>query len=586
MASTPLRVTSSHDHFVQFYEKDDFLVDEVSGFIGAGLEAGQAGIVIATQPHREALERRLSARLLLAADRYIALDASATLSQLMVDGWPDEGRFAEVIGGVIRQAAQNGSRSVCAFGEMVALLWAEGRHAAAIRLEELWNDLARTQSFSLLCAYPMAGFRDEEHANPFLEICNAHSRVRPAESFVETAGPAEVRCQVAHLQQRAAALETEVAKRKQTERALRLREQELADFLENAVEGLHQVGPDGRILWANRAELDMLGYDREQYVGHHIAEFHVDREVVADMLDKLQHGEALYDYPARLRCKNGSIKHVQVHSNALFEQGELIHTRCFTRDTTDRVRLEMELQQRLEQLAEQDRRKTEFLAMLGHELRNPLAVIMNGAELMRLKSDDPVQAARLSERVARQAAMMSRLIDDLLDVSRITRGKIELKPETVLLGTLVERAVELVRPLVGERGHRLTIDLPAEPVSLFGDAARLVQVLCNLLQNAAKYTDPGGNIALHARADGTDLLLSVRDDGLGMTAELCEQVFEPFVQAPSSSEHARGGLGVGLALVRALVDQHGGSVSAASDGPGRGSEFVVRLPLRQACSTP
>jgi PAS domain S-box-containing protein len=577
-----------HEHSVQFYEKEDFLLDEVSGFIGAGLQAGQVGLVIATQPHLEGLERRLKEReaspdwdASWGSDRYVALDAAETLAKFMVDGWPDERLFADVLGNVIQQAAQASSRPVRAFGEMVALLWAEGKHEASIRLEELWNDLAQTQSFSLLCAYPMQGFDDEGHGSPFAQICSAHSHVRPAESFLATAAPDELHRQVVLLQQKAAALEAEVAKRKQTERALRRREKELADFLENAVEGLHQVGADGTILWANQAELDLLGYEPDQYIGHHIAEFHVDRQVIDCILDQLQRGETLYDQPARLRCRDGSIKHVLIHSNALFEDGEFIHTRCFTRDITERVRLETELRQRLAQLADADRRKNEFLAMLGHELRNPLAAIVTAAELMRLRGDDSTYLVRSREVVARQAARMTRLVDDLLEVSRISRGKIELRVSTVPLDTLVDQALELVRPLIDERGHRLTVDLPAGPVSLAGDAARLVQVLTNLLHNAAKYTEPGGNIALSASREGTNLLLRVVDDGIGMTPELREQVFEPFVQAPGSLEKAAGGLGIGLTLVRTLVDLHDGSVIALSDGPGRGSEFVVRLPLAQ-----
>jgi PAS domain S-box-containing protein len=578
-------VNRMHEHSVQFYEQEDFLLDEVSGFIGAGLQAGQVGLVIATRPHLEGLERRLKAGHASSGrdsswgpDRYVALDAAETLSKFMVDGWPDERLFAEVLGNTIRRAAQDGSRPVRAFGEMVSLLWAEGRHEAAVRLEELWNDLAQTQSFSLLCAYPMQGFDDEGHGGSFSRICNAHSHVRPAESFLTAAAPDDLHRQVVRLQQKAAALEAEVAKRQRTEQALRRREKELADFLENAVEGLHQVGADGTILWANQAELDLLGYRADQYIGHHITEFHVDREVIDGILDKLQCGETLYDQPARLRCRDGSIKHVLIHSNALFENGEFVHTRCFTRDVTERLRLETELRQRLEQLAESDRRKNEFLAMLGHELRNPLAAIVTATELMRLRSDDAAYVVRSREIVARQSARMTRLVDDLLEVSRISRGKIELKIATVRLDTLVDQAIELVRPLIDERGHRFTADLPAQPVTLSGDAARLVQVLTNLLHNAAKYTEPGGTISLTASREGTDLLIRVVDDGIGLTPELREQVFEPFVQAPGSLEKAGGGLGIGLTLVRKLVDLHGGSVIALSDGPGHGSEFVVRLP--------
>jgi len=578
------KAAGTHDHFVQFYENDDFLIDEVYGFVGAGLQNGGAGIVIATQPHRHGLEQRLkTSSPSFLPDQYVALDAAETLSKFMVDGRIDERRFAEVIEKVIRRATRDGSRQVRIFGEMVSLLWAEGRHEAAIRLEELWNDLGSRQMFSLLCAYPMTHFHGEEHASGFGNICNAHSRVRPAETFIETATPDELRLQVARLQQKASALEAEITKRKRTEQSLRQRERELADFLENAVEGLHKVGADGRILWANKAELDLLGYAPDEYIGRHIAEFHVDREVIDDILDKLQHGESLYNYPAKLRCKDGSEKHVLIHSNVLTENGEFIHTRCFTRDITERVQLERELESKIGQLAEADRRKNEFLAMLGHELRNPLAAIVSAAELMRLRSEDLAYLARVREIVARQSATMARLVDDLLDISRITRGKIELRRENVSLSAIVERAVEIARPLIQERRHLLTVELPAEPVYLFGDSARLVQVLSNLLHNAAKYTDAGGNISLRAslsaRTDGEELLLSVRDNGIGLSPEFRERVFEPFVQAPGSFERAQGGLGIGLTLVQTLVTLHDGSIEALSDGPGCGSEFVVRLPV-------
>jgi len=578
--SAPQRLSPAapHNHFVQFYEEESFLIEEVSGFLETGLRAGQGGVVIATRPHLDQLAARMKSRGV--AIKYLALDADETLSRILTDGYPDERLFEDVIGAVMRRVSHQGRRKVCAFGEMVALLAEEGRHEAAIRLEELWNDLAHTYAFGLLCAYPLKNFQDAEHGDSFTRICEAHAHVHPAESYVETVTSDELLREVARLQQKAAALENEIEKRRQAEQDLRRRERVLSDFLENAVEGLHQVGADGTILWANRAELEMLGYEPDQYIGHPIAEFYVDRETIDDILAKLARRETLYNHPARLRCADGSIKHVLIHSNVLFENGEFIHTRCFTRDVTDKVRLEMDLQNGIEQLAELDRRKDQFLAMLGHELRNPLAAIVTGVEVMRRRSDDADSNRRVLEILARQSATMSRLVDDLLDISRISRGKITLRKETLQLATLVERAVELVRPLIDERGHRLTLGLPAEPVSVFGDDARLVQLLSNLLHNAAKYTEAGGNIWLNASVDGTDLLLCVRDDGVGLTPELCEQVFEAFVQAPGALEQARGGLGIGLTLVRNLVGLHGGTVQAFSDGPGRGCEFVIRLPLR------
>jgi PAS domain S-box-containing protein len=567
-----------HEHFVQFYEKDDFLLAEVSSFLRAGLQAGHAGVVIATPQHLDGLEERLKG-FALDRNRYIALDAAATLSQFMVDGYPDAQRFEKVVGSVLRRASRNGTRHVRAFGEMVSLLWAEGKHEAAFRLEELWNALAASHSFSLLCGYPMEGFHDAEHGSSFLDICGAHSQVRPAESFRGNADTDELHRQIAALQQQATALEAEVARRKETERMLRRREQELADFMGNAVEGLHQVGTDQTILWANKAELDMLGYEPAEYIGHSITEFHVDPDVIDDIWDKLRRGETLYNYPVRLRCKDGSIKHAELHSNALIEDGKLVHTRCFTRDVTERVRLEIELQRKLDQLAEVDQRKDEFLAMLGHELRNPLAAISTSVELMRLGSNDPASVNRSREIVARQATLMSRLVDDLLDVSRINRGTIVLKTEEILLGDIVDRAVELARPLIDQRNHCLALDLPAEPVRLSGDRARLVQVVANLLNNAAKYTDPGGNIGLSVQKDETELLLCVRDNGIGLTDDLRARMFEPFVQAKDDSGRTLGGLGLGLTLVRKLVDLHGGRIEARSEGPGQGSEFVICLPL-------
>ena len=572
-----LQAATYHQHFVQFYDEDEFLLDEVTGFLKAGLQAGHAGLVIATPQHRDGLDQRLQG--LAHPSRYAALDAAATLSTFMVDGFPDAQRFENVIGSALQRASRNGTRHVHAFGEMVSLLWAEGKHEAAVRLEELWNSLAASHTFSLLCAYPMDGFHDAEHGSSFLHICDAHSQVRPAESFSLPADVDELQRQVAALQQKAAALETEVARRKETERVLRHREQELSDFMESAVEGLHQVGTDQKILWANKAELEMLGYKPDEYIGHLITEFHVDTDVIEEIWAKLRRGESLYDHPVRLRCKDGSIKHVELSSNALIEDGKLIHTRCFTRDVTDRVRLESELQKRLEQLAENDRRKDEFLAMLGHELRNPLAAITAAMELMRLRDDDPSLRSRSREMLARQAALMCRLVDDLLDVSRINQGTIVLKMQEAPLGDIVERAVELARPLIDQRNHHLTLDLPAEPVLLSCDRARLVQVVANLLNNAAKYTDPGGNIWLSVQREGTHLLLCVRDDGIGLTEDLRERMFEPFVQAKDSSGRSQGGLGVGLTLVRNLVALHGGRVEARSEGPGRGSELVVCLPL-------
>lgn len=553
---------------------------------------GDAAIVIASKARLASLERKFSPSRLRdrpfasAHGRYICLDAEQLLARIMVDGWPDEYLFKEVLGKVMQGASKNGQRHVRAYGEMVALLCAEGRQDAAIRLEQLWNELAREYPFSLLCGYPMYAFAKAEHSDAFETICHAHTHVHPAENYPIRASEGELYRTIAMLQQKTSALESEVARRKEIECMLQRREQELSDFLENAVEGMHRVGPDGRILWANRAELELLGYTRDEYFGHHIAEFHVDHEVVDDISKKLLDGKTLYDYPARMRCKDGSIKHVLIQSNALLTDGECVYTRCLMRDVTDRVQLEEELGKKLLELADIDRRKDEFLAMLGHELRNPLAPIMNSLELMRIHGDDLSQIARSRETIARQAALMTRLVDDLLDVSRITRGKITLKMEKLALDCVVERAVEIARPLINERRHHLTLNLPAGPVYLYGDSARLAQVLANLLHNAAKYTDTGGCISLNAHEEDQKLILSVSDNGIGIAPELRDKVFDLFVQDTNSLSKARGGLGLGLTLVRSLVQLHGGSVQAYSEGDGCGSDFVVMLPIHSSAAIP
>ena len=447
-------------HLVQYYEKEGFLYDRVTDFMSDGLRGSDAAVLIATRAHRDGVESRLFRKgvdlaRLTAGGRYHALDAQDTLSRFMVDGTPDPDRFADTVGPVIR-TARSGDRRVLAFGEMVALLWAEGNREAAIRLEELWNDLARRETFALLCAYPISHFDEAEYTKPFADINAAHTWVTPAESYSVVEADERNRV-IATLQQKAAALQAE---------------------------------------------------------------------------------------------------------------------------SKQRTALEAALRGKIDELAEVDRRKDEFLAMLGHELRNPLAPVTTALQIMRIHEAEPSRVARSREIVERQIEHMTRLIDDLLDVSRITRGKIELREQPLLLSAVIERAIESARPLIDERGHRIALDLPTEAVTFLADPARLAQVFANLLNNAAKYTDVGGRIWLRARVEGNEIVVGVRDDGPGLTKDLRKHAFDLFTQGPQTRSRARGGLGIGLTLVRRLVELHGGTVDALSEGPGRGTEIVVRLPLR------
>lgn len=256
----------------------------------------------------------------------------------------------------------------------------------------------------------------------------------------------------------------------------------------------------------------------------------------------------------------------------------------------ERAETEKRSQRQLEEqtlaLQDADRRKNEFLAILGHELRNPLASIYTALEIQRLKATDDPEVACAREVIERQVRQLTRLVDDLLDVSRITQGKVQLQLEPVDIATIVQRAVEMAQPLFDAQKHRLSVSLSREPMWVEADAARLTQVLTNLLRNAAKYTSPGGQIKISAECHDNDVIVRVRDNGIGIAPELLPRVFEPFIQVARSLDRSDGGLGLGLTLVRSLLELHQGTIEAHSEGKGKGSEFVVHLPAMDTVPTP
>jgi len=578
---------------VRFYHDDEVLLAEVAAFLDQALRSGGSAVVIAN-PHRvDTLKRRLvSLGSLknspdLPPGRLIALDAQEALDHFMVDGWPDAQRFDATVGKTVRDACA-AADTVHAFGEMVALLCMQGLYDAAIRLEQLWNGLREKCRFSLFCAYPWRLFPTEELASAFHDICTEHDHVRAQEHPTPDL-PLDVQLRLARLEQRTVALQAEVVRLKESEQALKRRERELADFMEGAVEGLHRVGPDGTILWANNAELTMLGYRWEEYVGHHISEFHLDQDVIDDILTRLLDGETLYDCPARLRCKDGSIKHVVIHSNGSFEDGSLRYTRCFTRDATERHQLELAYRERealLAELTASNRAKDEFLAMLSHELRNPLAPISAAAQVLMLAADDPERVRHTAGIVERQVGHLSGLIDDLLDVARVTRGVIVLERHRLDFRQIVSDAIEQAKPQMEAYRHRLLVHVPPAAVPVLADRKRMLQVVANVLSNAGRYTPEGGQISVRLDAEKEHMTLTVSDNGIGMTPELVARVFDLFTQGERGADRSQGGLGLGLALVKNLVELHGGNVHADSAGPGKGSTFTICLPLLSEESAP
>jgi PAS domain S-box-containing protein len=371
----------------------------------------------------------------------------------------------------------------------------------------------------------------------------------------------------------------DITERKQAEVALQTSELQYRRLFQSAKDGILVLDAITlNIIDANPFITDLLGYSRDELLGRELWEigFFADKPSSQAMYQELQEcGYVRYDH-LPLRTKHGRTAEVEFICNVYPVGGRAV-AQCNIRDISERSSMERRMQEQAEALADLHRRKDEFLAMLSHELRNPLAPIANAVHLLRLQeSDDPIQQkARVI--IERQVLQLTRLIDDLMEVSRITTGRVLLRNEIVDVNGVVEHAVETTRSLTDQREQRLTVSLSQQPIWLSADAARLEQVMVNLLTNAAKYTDDGGQIWLTVSKEGSECVIRLLDTGVGIAQELLPRIFDLFAQADHSLARSSGGLGIGLALVRRLVEMHGGRVEAFS-ALGRGSEFVVRLP--------
>jgi PAS domain S-box-containing protein len=549
-------------------------------------------------------------------------------------------------------------------------------------------------------------------------------------------------------------IKRDITERKQAERALLRSEAQLTDFFDNAAIGLHWIGPGGKVLRVNQAELDMLGYTREEYEGHHIAEFHADQNVIEDILARLQAGEVLQDYEARLRCKDGVIKHVRINSSVYREEGKFIHTRCFTRDITERKRTESRLalqyavtrilsesldltqsaqeilqaacesldwavgalwkvdrqtqtmrcvhmchvtplatpefdqltqsiafkqgvglpgriwelgkpawinnvsadnnfprasvaireglqgafgfpillgnevwgaieffspeirepdeellklvagvggqigqftqrKRAEEELAElfkreraaradaekANRLKDEFLATLSHELRTPLNAVIGWSRMLGSGRLDREGSKHALEVIERNAWAQKQIIEDILDVSRVITGKLQLNLSPVDLVSVVDAALDAVRPAMEAKEIVIETLIDASLRLVSADADRLQQVIWNILSNAAKFTPNGGRVEISVSQTTTHVHIQVKDSGPGIEPEFLPYVFERFRQADGSTTRKHGGLGLGLAIVRHLVELHGGTIASENRDDGNGAIFTVRLPL-------
>jgi signal transduction histidine kinase len=376
----------------------------------------------------------------------------------------------------------------------------------------------------------------------------------------------------------------DITERKQAEEALSVRTTQLNFALAATGVGMWlNTLPLGKLDWDRRTrELFFVPEGAQPTVELFFSRLHPDdREPT-----KLAVGQALRDatvYSMDHRVidpVSGAIRWIRSAGQATYDdRGEPIRFDGINYDITDQKKTEASLRDLAAQLQEADRSKDRFLATLAHELRNPLAPIGNAVQVIakRLPQDPDVQWA--SEVVERQLKMVSRLLDDLLDLSRVVLNKLTLQRHQIDLAVVIAAALETSRPLIDGAGHTVTLDLPKEPVHVVGDSLRLSQVFANLLNNAAKYTGPGGHIGLHAWVDGTQVVVSVSDDGMGIAEEFMPSLFNIFSQAESSVAQSQGGLGIGLSLVRRLVELHGGTIEPRSEGLGHGATFTVRLPL-------
>lgn len=375
---------------------------------------------------------------------------------------------------------------------------------------------------------------------------------------------------------------TDIDDIKQAEAALQISEIRYRRLFEAAKDGILILDfVNGRIVDSNPYMSDLLGYSHKSFLGKELWEIGLfkDRAANEAAVKELQSNGYLRYEHLPLESKTGLAVEVEIVANAYREADHQV-IQCNIRDITERSRLEKLLQSQARELENLHLRKDEFLAMLSHELRSPLAPIANAVQLMSLQQDTESRTQQQARRIIeRQLAKLQRLVDDLLEVSRITSGRVQLRKEWVAISGIIQGAVETVRPLIQQRRHELTISMPVVPIWLSADAARLEQVMINLLTNAAKYTEEGGEIWLTVIKDRNECVIRVRDSGVGISPALLPHVFDLFTQAERSLDRSQGGLGIGLALVQRLTELHDGTVEAQSE-LGKGSEFIVRLPLQ------
>jgi len=567
-------------HVVQFYASDDFLVDSLSRLLGTALAGCDAAIIVATKAHRAQLEHRLKSRgisLLPAVQRgrYIALDAGETLAKFMRDGHPDADAFAALAGSLITQAhaaAETQPSRVVVFGEMVALLWADGKPDAALQLERLWNDLAKSHNFRLHCGYPLQGFNRPEHAEYVSKICNAHSGVIPSEAYTSLITDEERLRNITQLQQKAQALETETAEKHQISQSLQRRETELSDFLQNAAEGVQQIGPDQRILWANHSMLSLLGYTPEDYVNQPMARFYVDEEQFQQFWQKLMKREEVHNFSANFRCKNGSVKHVMIHSNGFWDKDKFQYTRCFVRDVTSQKRMEQALrasEAQLQAIVEQRtcalrRLSVRILGLqdaerrrISRELHDSLGQYLTGLKIdMDMLRQRPYNDGLWSQ----TEELLSRCLSEVRTLSYL------LHPPMMDEAGLSSAARWYLQGFGERSGIKVNFETSDELDRLpDGVEVALFRILQEALTNVHRHAS-ATETEVRILRDAEQVILEIKDNGHGMP----EDVLTRFTQSGASA-------GVGLTGIHERVRELGGCFRVDSNN--KGTSLLITVPV-------
>ncbi len=567
-------------HCVQIYEDSKFLYSSVALFISAGLLQNEGAIIICRDENIEGFKRALRKEQIdveayLAQGQLVILSATPILAQLMDDRLPNPEKFERVMGKQIEKLTHIYPWVRC-YGEMVGILWCQGNPEATLKLEQLWNELGQKLPFSLLCGYSVQEI-SQTPGGHFLEgICHAHSHTFPSEKYLQhNADPLKFETR-GSLQFKTQHLNFDPSDGVETKAALKDSQALLHATIENAAVGVCQVSSQGEWVNFNPKFCEMLGYTPAEMAN-------IQPRALTHPEDRPQETE---NYQKLVR---GQVDSIQREKRYLHKTGRVIWglvsasvvrnpdatPKSFVaviQDITEKKKVEQELQKSILS-------RDQFLATLSHELRTPLNVILGWVDMLRKNYVASESYEQALETLDRNARIQKELIDDLLDVSRIITGKMNLELQPTELRSIVESQILLALPQVKKKNLDLSFNLGQSTIAIMGDPLRLGQLFANILGNAIKFTPIGGKIEVHLELLLQEAILTVKDSGHGIDESFIGQIFEPLKQEDMRTTRVHGGLGLGLAIARHIVDQHQGSISVQSEGRDQGSLFKVRLPV-------